>query len=151
MFHIMLSLTPKHKRHFAIQHALKVREAVASSDFVGFFALHKVCPNLGVFLSGLLVPTMRMRGLRRIAKAYRPSIDLSVCLQYLGFGDNDINSKEEDDETKIKETDDSGKIDTEGKSWLISCGGVVEGSKFVTKDSQIHSPETPEAKKNSLI
>eukprot|EP00533_Pseudo-nitzschia_delicatissima_P003636 CAMPEP_0116095264 /NCGR_PEP_ID=MMETSP0327-20121206/9571_1 /TAXON_ID=44447 /ORGANISM="Pseudo-nitzschia delicatissima, Strain B596" /LENGTH=775 /DNA_ID=CAMNT_0003586921 /DNA_START=120 /DNA_END=2447 /DNA_ORIENTATION=- len=149
MFHIMLSLTPEHRNHPAIQHALKVREAVASSDYVGFFSSHKACPNLGVFLTGLLVPTMRMRGLRRIAKAYRPSIDLSVCLQYLGFGDNDVESA--GDETKIKETDGGGKIDEEGKSWLISCGGVVEGSKFVTKDSQIHAPETPEAKKNSLI
>ncbi len=142
MFHIMLSLSSEDRKNPAIEHALKVREAVASSDYYSFFSLHNNCPNLGVFLTGLLVPTMRMRGLRRIAKAYRPSIELSVCLKYLGFGANSIASEEEKG---------SNKIDNGGESWLISCGGIVEGSRFVTKDSQIHAPATPEDKKNSLI
>jgi hypothetical protein len=155
MFHIMLSMTSKERNQPAIRHALKVREAIASSDYFKFFRLHKSSPNLGVFLTNLLVPTMRMRGLRRIAKAYRPSVELSVCLQYLGFGDSDSevqsNSKEAGDETKIDErSSNSGKINEEGKSWLISCGGVIEGSKFVTKDSEIHAPNTENAK-NSLI
>eukprot|EP00531_Pseudo-nitzschia_arenysensis_P006272 CAMPEP_0116126990 /NCGR_PEP_ID=MMETSP0329-20121206/6612_1 /TAXON_ID=697910 /ORGANISM="Pseudo-nitzschia arenysensis, Strain B593" /LENGTH=809 /DNA_ID=CAMNT_0003621081 /DNA_START=121 /DNA_END=2550 /DNA_ORIENTATION=- len=142
MFHIMLSLSSEDRKYPAIQHALKVREAVASSDYFSFFSLHNNCPNLGVFLTDLLIPTMRMRGLRRIAKAYRPSIELRVCLKYLGFGADDATSEE---------AKDSSKIDDEGKSWLISCGGIVEGSRFVTKDSQIHAPATPEDKKNSLI
>jgi len=157
MFHIMLSMTSKERNHPAIRHALNVREAIASSDYFTFFRLHKSSPNLGVFLTNLLVPTMRMRGLRRIAKAYRPSVELSVCLQYLGFGDGESdvqsNSKEIDDETKIDErsSNNSGKIHEEGTSWLISCGGVIEGSKFVTKDSEIHAPNTAENTKNSLI
>ena len=159
MFHIMLSMTAKERNHPAIRHALNVREAIASSDYFTFFRLHKSSPNLGVFLTNLLVPTMRMRGLRRIAKAYRPSVELSVCLQYLGFGDDDnesdieSNSKEIDNETKIDErsSNNSGKIHNEGKLWLISCGGVIEGSKFVTKDSEVHAPNTAENTKNSLI
>jgi len=155
MFHIMLSLTMKERNHPAIRHALRVREAVASSDYFWFFRLHKSSPNLGVFLTDLLVPTMRMRGLRRIAKAFRPSIDLSVCLRYLGFcnGDGDFqsSSKEKDDKTKFDEiNNDSGKINEEGKSWLISCGGVIKGSKFVTNDSEIHSPDRGKTK-NSLL
>jgi hypothetical protein len=148
----MLSLSSKERNFPAIRHALKVREAVASSDYFWFFRLHKSSPNLGVFLTDLLVPTMRMRGLRRIAKAYRPSIELSVCLQYLGFGDYDVDSSsKEANGGKIGErNNDSGKIDEEGKSWLMSCGGVIEGSKFITKDSEIHSPDT-ENTKNSLI
>ena len=94
---------------------------------------------------------MRMRGLRRIAKAFRPSIDLSVCLQCLGFGKSDDDDDGTGTETKIDEgLNDSGKIDEEGKLWLISCGGVVEGTRFITKDSEIHAPDT-ETKKNSLI
>ena len=55
-----------------------------------------------------------------------------------------------DEKSKSRKVDkDSGKID-EGKSWLISCGGVIDGSKFLTKDSVIHTPDT-EATKNSLI
>jgi len=152
MLNIMLSLTPKERVHPVINHALKVREAFASSDYHGFFRLHKSSPNLGVFLTELLVPTMRMRGLRRIAKAYRPSIELSLCLQRLGFCDDDIEfrSKTIDDKSNCQKIDkDSGKIE-EGKSWLISCGGVIEELKFVTKDSVIHAPDT-ETTKNSLI
>jgi len=143
MLNIMLSLTAKERENPAVSHALKVREAIASSDYFWFFRLHKSSPSLGVFLTGLLVPTMRMRGLRRIAKAYRPSIDLSDCLKYLGFLDN------------IESTSSTGRNDyktyiEEGKSWLISCGGIIEGSNFVTKDSQIHAPDA-EITKNSLI
>jgi len=145
MFHIMLSLTSKERNHPAICHALKVREAIASSDYFWFFRLHKSSPNLGFFLTELLVPIMRMRGLRRIAKAYRPSIELSACLQYLGFRNGSIES------SSSKEIgSDSGKVDEEGKSWLISCGGVIEGPTFITKDSEIHAPDT-KSTKNSLI
>ena len=150
MFHIMLSLTPNERVHPAISHALKVREAVASSDYFRFFRLHKNSPNLGVFLTDLLVPTMRMRGLRRIAKAYRPSIELSVCLQQLGFCDQNNDRRNENTENVSKSNNHSGKVEAEGKSWLISCGGVIEGSKFLTKDSVIHAPDT-EKTKNSLI
>lgn len=156
MFHIMLSLTLQDRKHPAIQHALKVREAVASSDYYWFFRLHKSCPNLGVFLTDLLVPTMRLRGLRRIAKAYRPSIELIVCLQFLGFGcKNDVDQSTSsgangDEATTGGTMNDSGAVDDEGKSWLLSCGGVVEGSKLITKDSDIHVPNT-DTKKNSLI
>ena len=146
MFQIMLSLKEQDREHPAIQHALKVREAVASSDYFWFFRLHKSSPNLGVFLTDLLVPTMRLRGLRRIAKAYRPSIELIVCLQNLGFGNSDQLGSGE----TAGDDDGSGKIDEEGKSWLLSCGGVVEGSRFITKDSDIHAPNT-DTKKNSLI
>jgi len=145
MFHIMLSLTAQERDHPAIRHALKVREAVAASDYFRFFRLHRSSPNLGVFLTNLLVPIMRFRGLRRITKAYRPSIELSVCLQQLGFRD------EKGCGTMVNENPDTGcTIDEDGKAWLTSCGCVIDGSKFVTKDSQIHEPTTTD-KKNSLI
>jgi len=152
IFHIMLSLTSQEQNHPAIRHALKVREAVTASDYFWFFRLHKSTPNLGVFLTDLLVPTMRMRGLRRVAKAYRPSIDLIVCLKFLGFSDEDAKSSTEmDNETNLDiENNDSGKNFEEGKTWLISCGGIIEGSNFITKDSDIHAPETEDVK-NSLI
>lgn len=128
MFHIMLSLTKDQRNHPAIQHALQVRESVAFSDYSCFFRLHKKCPNLGIFLMELLVPTMRMRGIRRMAKAFRPSFDLIVCLHQLGFNEDEMD---------------------EGKEWLKACGGVIIDSDFVTKDSEIHEPQTN--KPSSLI
>lgn len=130
MFQIMLSLSPSQKTHPAILHALQVREAVAFNDYLWFFRLHKRSPNLGRFLTGLMVPTIRMRGLRRIVKAYRPSFELNVCLQYLGFESSD-------------------ECDDEGKNWLISCGCVVEGSTIVTKDTEVL--ESSEMTSSSLI
>lgn len=153
MFHIMLSLSPKERDHPAIHHALKVREAVAFSDYFWFFRLHKTSPNLGVFLTELLVPTMRLRGLRRIAKAYRPSVEAHVCLRQLGFCNDEVVSGEDEKDGDGPKSDNgfSGKIDEEGKSWMISCGCVIDGATFVTKDSNIHAPEVKDKKKNSLI
>jgi hypothetical protein len=125
----MLSLTNEQRSHPAIHHALQVRESVAFSDYFRFFQLHKECPNLGLFLTDLLVETMRMRGLRRIAKAFRPSLSLIVCLQLLGFDRHD-------------------KMD-DGKEWLRACGAVIDESDFITKDSEIHEPETKQS--SSLI
>ena len=146
MFHIIQSLTSAQRSHPAIHHALKVREAIACSDYCWFFRFaHKKSPNLGLFLIDLLVPSMRLRGLRRIAKAYRPSVGFSYCLQQLGFcegnGDND-------DDSNIDECETRDSIEV-GKSWLVSFGAVIDGSIFVTKDSEIRVPVTK--KKNSLI
>jgi hypothetical protein len=137
MFQIMLSLTPTQRTHPAILHALQVREAVAFNDYLWFFRLHKTSPNLGGYLTGLMVPTMRMRGLRRIVKAYRPSFELNVCLQHLGFvlGDSPNDGSRKDVE--------------EGRNWLTSCGCVIEGSTVIAKDSDLHEPT--ETKSCSLI
>ena len=137
MFHIMLSLTVEQKKHSAIAHALQVREAVACSDYYRFFRyLHTTSPNLGIFLTDLLVPTMRMRGLRRMVRAYRPSVELNVCLQHLGLdsGSDDVGSA-----AAIEQ----------GTEWLTSCGAIVKDGKVLTKDSEVHEPVTD--KKNSLI
>eukprot|EP00980_Cylindrotheca_fusiformis_P009933 scaffold2195_cov132-Cylindrotheca_fusiformis.AAC.17 len=126
MFNIMLSLTNEQRHHPAIAHALKVREALANGDYSSFFRLHKSTPNVGVQLTKLIAPTMRLRGLRRMAKAYRPTLEVEFCTQQLGFDSVE-----------------------EGKEWLIRFGCVVDGSNILTKDSVIQEPE--ETKKNSLI
>lgn len=148
MFHIIQSLTSKQRNHPAIHHALKVREAIAFSDYCWFFRFaHKKSPNLGLFLTDLLVPSMRLRGLRRIAKAYRPSVGFSFCLQQLGFCDGNSDD-DDDDESNIDECETRDSIEV-GKSWLVSLGAVIDGSIFITKDSEIKVPDTK--KKNSLI
>jgi hypothetical protein len=124
---IMLSLTSYQRSRPAIAHALKVREAMASGDYLSFFRLLVSTPNLGHHLTSLIIPTMRLRGLRRMAKAYRPALDIQVCIDQLGFGESV----------------------EEGKDWLIRCGCVVDGSTIIMKDSVIKEPE--EVKKNSLI
>jgi hypothetical protein len=70
MFKIMLYLTPQQRSHPAVAHALKVREALAFGSYLQFFRLHDKTPNLGRFLTALILPTMRMRALRRMAKTF---------------------------------------------------------------------------------
>ena len=131
LFKIMLSLTSDQmKHHPAIAHACKVREAVALGDYLSFFRLHEASPNLGHYLTDRIVPTMRFRALQRVAKAYRPSVELKFCLQQVGFVDSPSSL-------------------VEGKDWLTRCGCVLEGEEFMTKDSDIHEPEADT--KNSLI
>eukprot|EP00538_Stauroneis_constricta_P000011 CAMPEP_0119549236 /NCGR_PEP_ID=MMETSP1352-20130426/2987_1 /TAXON_ID=265584 /ORGANISM="Stauroneis constricta, Strain CCMP1120" /LENGTH=773 /DNA_ID=CAMNT_0007594741 /DNA_START=161 /DNA_END=2482 /DNA_ORIENTATION=- len=128
LFKIMLSLTADQRKHKAIHHALQVRAAVADNDYHAFFRLHKNTPNLGRFLTTRIVPAMRLRALRRMTKAYRPSVQAKFCVTVLGF------------ETTIDE----------GIEWIKRCGAIVDDKgNFVTKNSNIHEPE--EAVKNSLI
>jgi len=126
MFKIMLSLNDEQRQHPAIEHALEVRECMALGYYLKFFRLHDLTPNLGDKLTSRIVPTMRMRGLRRMAKAYRPTLDIRVCTEHLGFDSME-----------------------EGKDWLVRCGCVLDGPKILMKDSEIHEPG--EDKKNSLI
>jgi hypothetical protein len=126
MFKIMLYLTSQQRSHPAVAHALKVREALAFGSYLQFFRLHEKSPNLGRYLTALILPTMRMRALRRMAKAFRPWLDVEVCVRHLGFESTE-----------------------EGKEWLISCGCVIEKSSVIMKDSAIHEPVVD--KKNSLI
>ena len=129
LFHLMLSLTIDQRKHPAIVHALQVREAVAVGDYLQFFRLHNTAPNLGGYLTNHMVATMRLRGLRRMAKAYRPSVELDFLLLQLGF--------------TTSTTFD------EGKEWLIKSGCVVDGNQVITKDSVIR--EADSRKPNSLI
>lgn len=145
MFHIMLSLTKEQKQHPAIAHALQIRETVTCSDYYRFFrTLHTTSPNLGIFLTNLLVPTMRMRGLRRMVKAYRPSVELTVCLQHLGL--NFI-----EDVGRNEAADVAARADAveKGTEFLTSCGVIVKDDRVLTKDSEVHEPVGD--KKNSLI
>ena len=117
-----------------VEHALQVRQAVASSDYVKFFRLHQTTPKLGKYLTARMVPTLRLRALRRVVKAYRPSIELEVCWkQWWGFSRDD------------------GK--KEGRAWMESCGAKIsdDGSLLLTKESDgaIHEPQ--DTVQNSLI
>lgn len=129
MFKIMLALTAGERRDPAIMHALSVREAVADTDYHRFFRLLRNCPNLGSHLMDRIVPSIRYKGLVRICKAYRPSVEVEFALGELGF--------ESDPELGLK--------------WLVSCGCIISDDNLTisTKDSVIHESNM-EAKK-SLI
>eukprot|EP00934_Nitzschia_sp_Nitz4_P006987 Nitzschia sp. Nitz4//scaffold220_size35126//22240//24443//NITZ4_007834-RA/size35126-augustus-gene-0.36-mRNA-1//1//CDS//3329542541//6977//frame0 len=117
--------------HPVITHALQVREAVSSMDFVRFFALHRRTPHLGHCLTSCMIPYMRYQALLYIVKAYRPAITLQErddgaleggfpVQTFLGFSDL-----------------------SECLDWLSSCGCILENNKLQTKESdgKVHRPE----------
>jgi len=45
-------LSDEAKKHVAVRHALSVRAAVASGNYVLFFRLYRTAPNLNTYLMG---------------------------------------------------------------------------------------------------
>lgn len=56
-------------RDAAVQHALRVRQAVSLSDYHLYFSLYESVPNMGGHIMHKLLPTVRLAALRRIIKA----------------------------------------------------------------------------------
>ncbi|CAM9250875.1 unnamed protein product, partial [Ectocarpus fasciculatus] len=81
----MASLDAAALRNPAVVHALEVRRAVQSDNFVRFFKLYKETPNLGNFLLDLMLYSWRLQAAIKIVKSYKPSVELSFVSKLLGF------------------------------------------------------------------
>lgn len=68
-----------------VQHALAVRTAVASNNYILFFRLWRSAPRLSGFLIDLLVDPLRVKAFRCVLTAYRPSVPLIMLQEQLGF------------------------------------------------------------------
>ncbi|XP_050385646.1 SAC3 family protein A isoform X2 [Argentina anserina] len=81
----MASLSVETKRHEAVKHALAVRAAVTSGNYVMFFRLYKTAPNLSTCLMDLYVEKMRFKAVSCMCRSYRPTIPVTYVAQILGF------------------------------------------------------------------
>ncbi len=135
LFKIMLNLTAKQRKDPYIDHALKVRIAVADNDYHAFFRLQDKCPNHGAYLMDLMLPQIRAIGLKCMMKAYRPSLDVKFILAELGFSFN-------------REVDLA-----EGVTWLKGCGcRFSEDERFIlAKETVLDETFLAGNKKSSLI
>ncbi|KAG0374484.1 hypothetical protein BGX24_010337 [Mortierella sp. AD032] len=84
---MLASLTPSQKHDPAVKHALKVRTALASSNYHALFKLYVTAPNMGGYLMDQFVERERVEAMKMICKAYRPNIEVSFLSSTLGFGD----------------------------------------------------------------
>ncbi|KAF9133114.1 hypothetical protein BGW39_010548 [Mortierella sp. 14UC] len=84
---MLASLTPVQKHDPAVKHALKVRTALASSNYHALFKLYITAPNMGGYLMDQFVERERVEAMKTICKAYRPTIEVSFLVSTLGFGD----------------------------------------------------------------
>ncbi|KAL5569181.1 hypothetical protein UlMin_025756 [Ulmus minor] len=81
----MSRLSDETKRDEAVKHALAVRAAVTSGNYVLFFRLYKTAPNLNTCLMDLYVEKMRFKAVRCMSRSYRPTVPVSYIAQVLGF------------------------------------------------------------------
>ncbi|CAK8574365.1 unnamed protein product [Lathyrus sativus] len=81
----MARLSVDSKKDEAVKHALAVRAAVTSGNYVAFFRLYKAAPNLNTCLMDLYVEKMRYKAVTCMCRSYRPTLPVSYVSQVLGF------------------------------------------------------------------
>ncbi|KAK7270111.1 hypothetical protein RIF29_23019 [Crotalaria pallida] len=81
----MSRLSSDAKKDEAVKHALAVRAAVTSGNYVAFFRLYKAAPNLNTCLMELSVEKMRYKAVTCMCRSYRPSVPVSYVSRVLGF------------------------------------------------------------------
>ncbi|CAM9244764.1 unnamed protein product [Laminaria digitata] len=126
----ILQELPAGEQHPAISHALRVRQAISLTDYHLFFSLYENTPNLGQHIMQKLLQTMRVEALRRIIKAYRPTISLPFVLRELLFN-----------------------VEEEGVSFLQRCGVAFtpDGLEVACKTSSIDASGLDADAPNSLL
>ncbi|CAD6187888.1 unnamed protein product [Caenorhabditis auriculariae] len=87
---LLAELTPKLQRNDCVQFALKVRSAVASSNYIRLFKLFDEAPKMCPFLMDLFVERERRKALNIICKAYRPSITYVKLSKMLGMEEEEL-------------------------------------------------------------
>ncbi|KAJ7976234.1 SAC3 family protein A [Quillaja saponaria] len=81
----MSRLSDEAKKQEAVKHALAVRAAVTSGNYVMFFRLYQTAPNLNTCLMDLYVEKMRYNAVNCMCRSYRPTVPVSYVAQVLGF------------------------------------------------------------------
>ncbi|KAK9050258.1 hypothetical protein SSX86_030772, partial [Deinandra increscens subsp. villosa] len=124
----MSRLSIEARKDMGVKHALAVRAAVTSGNYVLFFKLYKNAPNLNTCLMDLYVEKMRYAAVKCMSRSYRPTVPVSFVAQVLGFqsaDENDTNGLEECTEWlkahgACLATDSSGEMMLDAKASMAS-------------------------------
>ncbi|OEL13694.1 SAC3 family protein A [Dichanthelium oligosanthes] len=126
----MASLPKEAKKDATVKHALEVCSAVLSGNYVLFFKLYKVAPNLNSYLMDLYVERMRFEAIKCMSKSYCPTVPVRYSAQVLGFvGIDEV-------------CEGNGAVGLEEcKKWLKAHGAVlsVDNSGEVQIDTKVSS------------
>lgn len=96
---LALSRLPAEARqNDAVKHALSVRSAVSSGNYVAFFRLYKTAPNLNTCLMDLYADKMRYAAVRCMSRSNRPTVPVTYIAQVLGFT-SVLSTTEENEDT----------------------------------------------------
>uniref|UniRef100_A0A166CQX8 SAC3/GANP/THP3 conserved domain-containing protein n=1 Tax=Daucus carota subsp. sativus TaxID=79200 RepID=A0A166CQX8_DAUCS len=88
------------RKDVAVKHALAVRAAVTSGNYVLFFRLYKEAPNLSTCLMDLYVEKMRYAAMKCMSRSYRPTLPVAYIAQVLGFS-SVLPTAEQNDEKDV--------------------------------------------------
>ncbi|PUZ54084.1 hypothetical protein GQ55_5G101600 [Panicum hallii var. hallii] len=134
LFSSMASLPKEAKKDATVKHSLEV-SAVSSGNYVLFFKLYKVAPNLNSCLMDLYVERMRFEAIKCMSKSYRPTVPIRYAAQVLGFVGID----------DVCETNGADGLE-EFKKWLKAHGAVlsVDNNGEVSSTS-LYMPEPENA------
>jgi len=112
---LALSLPKEAKKDATVKHALEVRSAVSSGNYVLFFKLYKVAPNLNSCLMDLYAERMRFEAIKCMSKSYRPTVPIRYAAQILRFVGID----------EVYETNGADGLE-EFKKWLKAHGAFFQ-------------------------
>ncbi|KAF3972591.1 hypothetical protein CMV_003914 [Castanea mollissima] len=113
----MSRLSDEAKKDETVKHALAVRAAVTSENYVMFFRLYKTAPYLSTCLMDLYVEKMRYKAVSCMSRSYRPTIPVSYIAQVLGF----ITARPRNEGSDVKDSDGLG----ECVDWLKAHGACL--------------------------
>ncbi|KAK5138174.1 hypothetical protein LTR08_004869 [Meristemomyces frigidus] len=96
MNNVLADLTPADKQMPAVQHALKVRAALASGNYHKFFRLYRDAPFLGPYLLDMIIDRERLAAMAAICRTYKPDVSLHFLAQELAFNSDDSDGSDAD-------------------------------------------------------
>ena len=112
------SLSPLLSSHPYVQHALQVRQALLTHSYLHFFRLYLQSPCMSSYLLDNLAGEVRMRGLRVIAAAYRPRVEVRWVSEALGMEEEDCVEWMVAMGMEVKEEGDGGRA---GGGWWLDA------------------------------
>lgn len=86
----LASISKELKADADVHHALAVRSSLALSNYCSFFKLYTSAPKMSGYLMDLFVARERLDALKRILKAYRPTLDVSYFKSQLAFSSDEL-------------------------------------------------------------
>lgn len=133
-------LSAESRKDEVVKHALAVRAAVTSGNYVLFFRLYKTAPDLNTCLMDLYVEKMRYAAVKCMSRSYRPTVPVTYIAQVLGFSTStEANSEDLDGVDECVE-------------WVKAHGGclIEDNSGEMVLDakasaSSLHVPEPEDA------
>ena len=130
---MLQELKKETRQHEAVQHANRVREAVRDNNYVAFFRLHEEAPFMGAYLMDIYMQTMRVKGLRSILRAYRPTIPIDAVRETLVYDEDE----EEDEKAFAAFLQEQGVVVKEGSDPpLIDTKASLEAAKRLDKERE---------------